>query len=231
MTTQHIFLSSNARAPSPRWLEAFPQGQVVAPAALSKRLAGLPVQGYIVWLSTEDADWKKAMARVSTDHNGARVVVLSGTQDPNEGLAALDAGAVGYTHTYALPEVLTEVATVVEHGGLWAGPDLIRRLVASTTAALAQLPQPSGAPGVTVQNHSKAWDTLSAREAQVAACVAEGKSNLEVAEQLFISERTIKAHLGSVFDKLGIRDRLQLAVVVAAIGPKARNAGKAKDSA
>ena len=58
-----------------------------------------------------------------------------------------------------------------------------------------------------------AWRrAVSAREAEVAQAVAAGKSNREVAEQLFISERTVKAHLGAVFEKLGVRDRLQLAL-------------------
>jgi len=228
MTPQHFFLSGNTGTPSPRWFDAFPSGKVLASDALAAGVAGLGPQEYIVWLSADDAAWLKSMAFATQALPGVRLVVLSGAPEPDQGLAALDAGAMGYSHTYALPEVLQEVATVVAHGGLWAGPDLIRRLVASTTAALGHLPAPAQAGGIAAQNHSKAWDTLSAREAQVAACVAEGKSNLEVAEQLFISERTVKAHLGAVFEKLAIRDRLQLAVVVAAIGPKARSAAKAK---
>jgi two-component system nitrate/nitrite response regulator NarL len=57
-----------------------------------------------------------------------------------------------------------------------------------------------------------AWAGLSSREAQVARLVVEGRSNKEVADSLFISERTVKAHLGVLFDKLGVRDRLQLAL-------------------
>jgi len=224
MTTQHLFLSSNARAPSPRWLEAFAQGTTVSPTALPGQLGSRKPADCIVWVTCEDPRWKDMLELARKTLPDARVVVLSGTQDPTEGLAALDAGAMGYTHTYALPEVLLEVATVVEHGGLWAGPELIKRLIASTTAALARLPEPTNGPGVVAKNYAKAWATLSAREAQVAACVAEGLSNLEVATKLFISERTVKAHVSAAFEKLGVRDRLQLAVAVAAIGPVARAA-------
>ena len=57
------------------------------------------------------------------------------------------------------------------------------------------------------------WSALlSEREQQVARLVARGSSNREVAEQLSISERTAKAHLTSIFDKLGLRDRLQLSL-------------------
>jgi two-component system nitrate/nitrite response regulator NarL len=224
MTMQHLFLSSNARAPGPRWLETFAQGTTVSPTALPGQLAKRSASDCIIWVTCEDARWKGMLELAKKTLPNARVVVLSSTQDPAEGLAALDAGAMGYTHSYALPEVLTEVATVVEHGGLWAGPDLIRRLIASTTAALARLPVSPNGPGTAAKNYTKAWATLSAREAQVAACVAEGLSNLEVATKLFISERTVKAHVGAAFEKLGVRDRLQLAVAVSAIDPATRAA-------
>jgi DNA-binding NarL/FixJ family response regulator len=55
---------------------------------------------------------------------------------------------------------------------------------------------------------------LSDRERQVAQLVASGSSNREVAEQLSISERTAKAHLTSIFEKLGLRDRLQLSLKI-----------------
>jgi DNA-binding NarL/FixJ family response regulator len=122
-------------------------------------------------------------------------------------LNALNAGVRGYTHAYGVPALLQEVALVVEHGGLWVGPDLLQRLVGSTQAALA--PRTATAPNPTAAI-TNAWSLLSAREAQVAHAVAAGRSNKEVASLLFISERTVKAHLGAVFEKLGVRDRLQL---------------------
>ena len=118
MTTLHLFLSSNARAPSPRWFEAFAHGATVSPTALPGQLAQRKPTDCIVWVTSEDPRWKAMLDLAKATLPDARVVVLSGTQDPAEGLAALDAGAMGYTHSYALPEVLLEVATVVEHGGL-----------------------------------------------------------------------------------------------------------------
>jgi DNA-binding NarL/FixJ family response regulator len=189
---------------------------------LAQGVQGLQPQDFIVWVSAEDAQWRQMLALARMAQPTARVVVLSGSPEPAEGLMALDAGAMGYTHSYALPELLQEVATVIAHGGIWAGPDLLKRLVAATSAALATLPAPANGPGPVAQNYAKAWATLSAREVQVVHIVAAGKSNKEVADQLFISERTVKAHLGVAFDKLGVRDRLQLALLVAAISPNAR---------
>ena len=56
-------------------------------------------------------------------------------------------------------------------------------------------------------------ELLSAREKDVARAVAAGKSNKEVAKELDITERTVKAHLSAVFEKLHVRDRLQLVLV------------------
>ena len=222
MNSQHFFLTSGPRRPSPRWLEAFAQGRCLLPADLPTALLGLAPKQCIVWLSNDDLQWRQMLALVVKTMPGARVVLLSGTPEPAEGMAALDAGAMGYTHSYALPELLQEVAMVIGHGGLWAGPDLLKRLVAATSAALAKLPVPASGASATARDTAKAWLSLSAREAQVARCVAQGKSNKEVAEQLFISERTVKAHLGAVFEKLHVRDRLQLALLVAAIGASGR---------
>jgi len=223
MTTQHFFLSS-AAAPLPERLrQAFAQLQELTAVDLQARCAGLVPSHSMVWLSSADAQWPVYLRQVLQALPGARVVLLSNAPEALEGLSALNAGVRAYTHAYGVPALLQEVALVLEHGGLWVGPDLLQRLVGSTQAALAgraavdkaRAPTTATAlnPSVAITN---AWSLLSAREAQVAHAVAAGRSNREVAALLFISERTVKAHLGAVFEKLGVRDRLQLVLCLAA---------------
>lgn len=121
---------------------------------------------------------------------------------------AIDDGARGYLHASAVPDLMQEASLVVAHGGLWVGPGLVQRLVAATRMVLSRQPAASSArsPG--------SLDSLSTREAEVVRAVASGLSNKEVARQLDITERTVKAHLGSSFEKLGVRDRLQLVLYV-----------------
>lgn len=227
---QHFFLSSLSVPMPDRWCEAFPDGQPLAASALSSCLAGRAPTQWMVWLSSTDAQWPVYLRQLLQAQPGARALLLSNMPDPLEGLRALDAGVRAYTHAYGVPAMLQEVALVVEHGGLWVGPDLLQRLVGSTTAALA------GGRSAPVQDPvlataapaANAWADLSAREAQVARAVAAGMSNKEVAGLLFISERTVKAHLGSVFEKLGVRDRLQLVLRLAMsadseVSPKMEN--------
>lgn len=194
--------ASGPTAPPPRWLEAFPDGQWGTWSTLDATLRA----GDTVWLAVDHADWETRLRELRQFHPGAVVVVMSPVPTDTEGMRALDAGARGYVHLLAVPAMLREVEQVVLHGGLWAGPELVQRLLAATRELLRRSPE---AARLVVD-----LAVLSDREAQVARAVASGKSNREVAEQLFISERTVKAHLGSIFEKLGARDRVQLALLV-----------------
>lgn len=223
MTTQHFFLSSAAAAVPERWHEAFPHAQALAAEALQLCLRDQEPAQCLVWLSSADAQWPLYLRQVLQAQPGARVVLLSDAPQALEGLNALNQGARGYTHAYGVPALLQEVALVVEHGGLWVGPDLLQRLVGATQAALAGRAalDKARAPAASTATPraapvSNAWSLLSVREAQVARAVVAGRSNREVAALLFISERTVKAHLGAVFEKLGVRDRLQLVLRLAA---------------
>ena len=93
---------------------------------------------------------------------------------------------------------------MVGHGGLWMPPGLLQRLLA---LSLRTTPAPSTQPAA-------ALEELTAREREVAAQVALGASNSEIADTLGITGRTVKAHLTAIFAKLGVRDRVQLALAM-----------------
>ena len=221
MSIDHLFLSSPAVPVPGRWNEAFPAGQAHRAPALLARLQGQSSSKCLIWLSTAHTQWPIHLREILRALPGGLVVVVSGAPQPLEGLAALNDGARGYTHAYAVPALLQEVALVVAHGGLWVGPDLMQRLVGATHSALSRIADPPAALPAATQN---AWASLSAREAQVARAVSAGRSNKEVASLMFISERTVKAHLGAVFEKLGVRDRLQLVLRLSASAEPAQSA-------
>lgn len=199
---RHYFLVQTTVAPPitppERWRQAFADGHGCHWDTLQQVVAA----GDTVWLAVTHADWLDKVAALLRWQAGCRLVVLSLMPDDAEGLRAIQAGARGYCHLLAVPELLREVAQVVQLGGLWVGPELVRRLVTATREWLERQPG-AASPQLDLS-------ALSGREAQVARAVAAGKSNREVAEQLHISERTVKAHLGAVFGKLGVRDRVQL---------------------
>ena len=197
---RQLFVTERAE-PLPRWLEAFPAAEMLAYPFIGTVFSASSNTA-IIWLHLQ-AETKNLAERIRSAKAmvpGCPLVVLSNLPGNEEGLAAFAAGAAGYCNALAIPDVLRQVATVVEQGGLWVGQDLMQRLFAALTARAA--------PG------QAALDALSAREHQVAQAVARGGTNKEIARAMGITERTVKAHLGAIFEKLGVRDRLQLSLVV-----------------
>ncbi len=188
-----------------RWQQAFPQGRIFATPGEFKPL--LRPEG-LVWLHADGLPGSKvdeAVRSIRESTPAARLIVLSSMPSPTDALSALQLGARGFCHALATPKMLQQVALVVGNGGLWIGPDLLNRLSGTIGAALAPS-APSTQPSLLLQ--------LSTREQEVALQVGSGASNKEIANCLGITERTVKAHMGSIFEKLGIRDRLQLALLL-----------------
>jgi two-component system, NarL family, nitrate/nitrite response regulator NarL len=194
----YLTTAPGAEAPSQRWTAAFPDGVATAWGAL----LGAVRPGDTVWVPVVTPAWEARVAELLAQRPGVLVVVVSTVLQDPEGLRAFNVGARGYCHQLAVPAVLKEVRQVVEHGGLWLGPELVQRLMTATRDVLQRSPN-APVPKADLSG-------LSDRERQVAHAVAAGKSNKEVADQLHISERTVKAHLGVVFEKLGVRDRVQM---------------------
>jgi len=155
----------------------------------------------IVWLHVpEDSTAAvKLLTAIRDRLPSAVVVALSNTPRDDQALELLSMGASGYCHAFAAAPTLQQVATVVASKGLWVGPGILDRLVRAAQAALNPVTQVE-----------TALDALSAREHEVASAVVRGLKNKEIARELSITERTVKAHLSAVFAKLGARDRLQL---------------------
>jgi DNA-binding NarL/FixJ family response regulator len=183
-----------------RWCLAFPEARVVSTVAAAGEL-DRSVAGSL-WLDLsavpEDSRLGSAVAAASV---GWPVVAMVGVPEEAEAFSLLNAGVHGYCHVKAAPEQLREIALVVEHGGLWMPPKLMQRFLALSTRVI-----PAAAPD------SPQLNDLTSRELMVAEQVAHGASNREIAEALEITERTVKAHLSAIFEKLGVRDRVQLAL-------------------
>ncbi|WP_445157445.1 LuxR C-terminal-related transcriptional regulator [Halomonas sp. E14] len=133
------------------------------------------------------------------------MLVLSMAPSEQEAMLALQSGARGYAHALLAPNLLQQAALVTANQGVWVPAELLNRVLGATYKGLG------GAERVSQELLSE----LTERERAVAMAVAEGVSNKEVARRLNITERTVKAHLGAVFRKTGVRDRMQLLVKLA----------------
>ena len=187
-----------------RWSEAFPHGQAdKLDSGRSPRLAKVDV----VWLRLEHGLSVSALIEnLAPQLKQVPCVVLSDRPTDEEALVAFAAGARGYCNTHAAAQLLVQIAAVVLQGGLWIGESLMHRLVSATSRLQAD---------IAATTERKAWsEGLTGRERQVANTLAGGASNKEIALALGITERTVKAHVGAIFEKLQVRDRLQLSLIV-----------------
>ncbi len=196
---RHLFAAPGAKLRA-NWLEAFPG------ASLCNRVPANP-DADVVWvLLPEEGDVADLLAGCRSAAGKLPLIALSDVPGDDQGLAALGAGVVGYCNGHAAPAVLRLVANTVRNGGLWVGQSLLQRLLGGIARAAAAKFDPP---------ELSAWASgLTEREIEVARAAASGLGNKEIAGQLDITERTVKAHLGSVFDKLKLRDRMHLTLLV-----------------
>lgn len=195
----------------PRWLEAFPKAVV---RARSTALESLPASA-LVWLRLDESgSAPEQLAELRRAVGAARVIVLASQPDSEQALALFSAGIRGYCNAHSTAANLRQVASVVLAGGLWIGEALMKRLLAATQAAISRTHAAGLAADPAGRATADRLSTLTRREQEVARAVARGASNKEIARQLGITERTVKAHIGSVFQKLNARDRLHLSLIV-----------------
>ena len=133
--------------------------------------------------------------------NDKKVVVLTSHNDVQEVLNSLKAGANAYCSKEINPKRLTQVVASVLDGASWFDPSISH--IVLEAASKSQ------------QTDSKKAEKdygLTAREAQILKLITEGYSNNEIANQLFVSINTTKAHVASILQKLEVDDRLQAAL-------------------
>ncbi|MCF8199416.1 MAG: response regulator transcription factor [Sulfuritalea sp.] len=176
--------------------------------------------GTVLWLHLDDDS--SALAQLANLRNAAPkalVIVLANKPDNEEALTLFSEGARAYINAHATVANLRQVSNVVQAGGLWIGESLMKRLLVSTQTALSRAQAIAATPKEAARGSDDPLAVLTKREQEVACSVANGSSNKEIARQLTITERTVKAHIGAVFQKLNVRDRLQLALIVSGRRP------------
>lgn len=206
---QHQFITPYDEL-RPNWKAAFPNASLIGHGQKTKGNALLwvllPVDAENPVETVNEAEISKQIAECRSTAGNLPFIVLSDIPSDEQGLIVLGLGAAGYCNGHAALPVLQQVAATVESGGVWVGQSLLQRLVGGMANFAAQK---------LTQSASSGWtSSLTEREVDVARAVAAGASNKEVASQLDITERTVKAHLGSIFDKLKLRDRLHLTLLV-----------------
>jgi len=137
------------------------------------------------------------------DYSNLKFMVLSGVPDFNQAQLFLQHGAMGYGNAMMHKSHINSAFQTLEEGKVWLYPDFITLLITQMQARKAH-----------DEMASHRLDVLSSREREVALLLNEGKSHLEISEKLEITVRTIKAHSAAIYEKLGVKDRLALSLLL-----------------
>jgi DNA-binding NarL/FixJ family response regulator len=146
-----------------------------------------------------ELDGLEATRRILAADSNARILILT-TFDLDEYIyEALRAGASGFVLKDDPPEQLIAAIHTIAAGDALLSPSVTKRVVKQFT----HIPQPT---------HPPELDELTTREREILRLIAQGLSNAEIGEQLFIGETTVKTHVTHVLQKLNLRDRVQAVV-------------------
>ena len=150
--------------------------------------------------SLPDGSGADATRKIIQDYPGCKVVFMTMSDKDEDLLAAIRSGAVGYLLKNMTPSKLVAALRSVQRGESALSRSMTLRLMEELSRT--KEPEPSGDP---------ALGRLTPREKDVLAELAAGKSNQEIARQLYISENTVKYHVHSILEKLNLRDRIEVA--------------------
>ena len=155
-------------------------------------------------LRMPNLDGLSALHALQQTNKSTRVIVLTASEDKNEFVQAMKLGCSGIVLKQTAPDLIVKSIRKVYAGEIWLDSH-------TTAAVMRQFASPAelAAAGA---GKGRERSPLSQREREIVALVAQGYKNKEMAEKMFISEQTVKNHLHNIFDKLGVSDRLELAL-------------------
>jgi DNA-binding NarL/FixJ family response regulator len=190
--------------------EGFPEADVVeaesAASALDALRTGGKVDLALVDVRMPDLDGLELLRAIKIDWIEMPVIMISTYENAPYVKRALADGAAGYLLKDATPEDLSQAINVAMSGsGNVLSPRVIQNLFEDQES--------------TSSNGSRRNEySLTQREHDILAHLAEGKSNREIAQRLYLSEKTVKAHLAAIFRKLGVTNRTQAAMMAVQMG-------------
>jgi DNA-binding NarL/FixJ family response regulator len=192
--------------------EGFPDADVVeaesSAAALEALRTGGKVDLALVDVRMPDLDGLELLRAIKTEWEELPVIMLSTYENAPYVKRALADGASGYLLKDATPEDLSQAINVAMSGsGNVLSPRVIQNLFEDQEASNASS-----------SNGRRSEYSLTQREHDILALLAEGRSNREIAGRLYLSEKTVKAHLAAIFRKLGVTNRTQAAMMAVQMG-------------
>ena len=172
-------------------------GEAADGDAAVELVAAVNPQVALMDLNMPGTDGIAATRRITSDYPGTRVVVLTTYADDESIIGALQAGALGYLTKDATRSEIGRAVLAAAAGQAVLDPEVQQRLISAAVRGTGE------AYSDTDEGE------LTPREAEVLRLIAAGRSNREIARELFVSEATVKTHVNRIFAKTGSRDRVQ----------------------
>jgi len=178
-------------------------GQAATGTEVVQHAAALQPDVILLDLEMPELDGVQALQQLHANHSTARVIVFTAFDTDDRIVGAVRAGAAGYLLKGVPRDELFRAIRLVSQGGSLLQPVIASKLMrhVSQQAAPPALPEP-----------------LTEREMEVLKCLAQGRSNKEIAAQLAISERTVKFHMSSILGKLNATNRTEALTLAAQHG-------------
>jgi DNA-binding NarL/FixJ family response regulator len=196
--------------------DGFPDADVVEAEGASAALEVMREKAAdlaLVDVRMPDLDGLELLRAMKLEWPGVPVIMLSTYENAPYVKRALSDGAAGYLLKDATPEDLGQAINVaISGGGNVLSPRVIQNLFEDVE---------SSGSGMTTNGHGKSRRTeynLTQREHDILALLSEGRSNRSIAQNLYLSEKTVKAHLAAIFRKLGVTNRTQAAMMAVQLG-------------
>lgn len=136
--------------------------------------------------------------------NKLNTLVLTNSPKPQQGVRLLNLNVRGYANSFLEHEKLITALSIIQQGEIWAGASLIDYMLNKTAKVFEDDIE------TTMDTTNGIFNLLTAREQQIAQQILLGQQNKIIADELSITERTVKAHLSTIFKKLKVRNRLEL---------------------
>jgi DNA-binding NarL/FixJ family response regulator len=201
--------------------EGFPDADVVeaeSAAAALEQMRSAAADMALVDVRMPDLDGLELLRSMKAEWPDVPVIMLSTYENAPYVKRALADGAAGYLLKDATPEDLTQAINVaISGGGNVLSPRVIQNLFEDVE---------SSGQSVNGQGRSRRSEyNLTQREHDILALLSEGRSNRSIAQALYLSEKTVKAHLAAIFRKLGVTNRTQAAMMAVQMGVGATPGG------
>jgi len=138
--------------------------------------------------------------------SATKIIVFTSTPNDTEGISVLKSGAKGYCQLNIEPGLLKKVVKLIQRGEIWASRKLVAPVIEELTSLIERR-----------QKHSASevdgrFGALTYRQREIVSFIGRGARNKEIASQIHTSERTVKAHLTAIFRKVGVSNRMGLAL-------------------